>query len=557
MSTMNPTVKRILPWVPLVVALIIGLVLGLLIGWVWWPVSWTNAAIVDLSPSQQAVYVGAVAEAYHFDGTQAATRRMEARLAPFGANTDEALTNAIEYYRGLSTPDEVMVANLALLATDLGIAVDAAMMAAEPGASAAEPDAAAALAAAAVAPAEKSGSAGIFTWILAVILSAGLIGAGFYLLMRLRAPRDLTDSMRDPAAPGSLQPVAGGTAPATRTTSWGKGDSGSAADAVDDDDLSFEDEEEPAVRFSDASGDMGAPDADDDDAPETPRYASARAEAENFGAYSGSSYDDSADDADNESDGNAVPADLPAARNEPAAAAAPAVRVGGGPGGGPVPADAPPVDINALTPPSWAAGDKKGSTTSKGAPNAKRSEGPTATVARTVAEASTIVTTGVAVAGERSISAPVVAPAAKPIASFTLQYYAGVPDYIEAHNITDPATGKYIGECGMGVSGKNPVLHDNPNQVIALDVWMYDKLDPRDNANSTRVLLSPYAVAHNLAQAFGDGSGAGTVEARKGAHFAVDGRNLCLDGELQDVEYDADGVFRTARVQLNVRPRQA
>ena len=242
MSTMNPTVKRILPWVPLVVALIIGLVLGLLIGWVWWPVSWTNAAIVDLSPSQQAVYVGAVAEAYHFDGTQAATRRMEARLAPFGANTDEALTNAIEYYRGLSTPDEVMVANLALLATDLGIAVAAAMMAAEPGAAAAEPDVAAALAAEASATADKQGGAGIFTWILAVILSAGLIGAGFYLLMRLRAPRDLTDSMKDPAAPGSLQPVAGGTAPATRTTSWGKGDSGSAADAVDDDDLSFEDE---------------------------------------------------------------------------------------------------------------------------------------------------------------------------------------------------------------------------------------------------------------------------------------------------------------------------
>ncbi len=173
------------------------------------------------------------------------------------------------------------------------------------------------------------------------------------------------------------------------------------------------------------------------------------------------------------------------------------------------------------------------------------------------AVAEPIITTGVAVAGGWAKSAPIAAPTTKPIATFTLQYYAGVPDYIEAHNITDPATGKYIGECGMGVSGKNPVLHDDPNQVIALDVWMYDKLDPRDNANSTRVLLCPYAVARDLAQAFGDGSGDGTVAARKGARFGVDGRNLYLDGELQEVEFDANGVFRTAKVKLAVRPKQA
>ncbi len=109
----------------------------------------------------------------------------------------------------------------------------------------------------------------------------------------------------------------------------------------------------------------------------------------------------------------------------------------------------------------------------------------------------------------------------------------------------------------MCVSGKNPVLHDDPNQVIALEVWMYDKMDARDNADSTRVLLCPYAVSRNLAQAFGDGSGDGTLEARKGTRFQVDGKNLVLQGELQDVDYDSNGVFRTARVQLSVRSRSA
>ena len=148
---------------------------------------------------------------------------------------------------------------------------------------------------------------------------------------------------------------------------------------------------------------------------------------------------------------------------------------------------------------------------------------------------------------------PAFRPASRPVAQFTLQYHAGLPGYIEAHNITDPVTGNYIGECGMCVSGKNPVLHDNPNQVIALEVWMYDKMDARDSSDSTRILLCPYAVARNLAQAFGDGSGRGLIEARKGARFQVEGKNLVLQGELQDVEYDSNGVFATARVLLNIR----
>ncbi len=310
MSTMNPTVKKLMPWVPLVVALIIGLVLGLLIGWVWWPVSWTNAGVADLSPAQQAAYVSAVAEAYRLDGTQDAAQSMQARLAPFGADVDEAVVNAIEYYRGLPVPDETAVATLSLLATDLNISVDAAMIAAAPGTTAEEAlnpavdGAAEETAAEAAAPASRGRLAGILTWILAIILSAGLIGAGFYLLMRLRTPHDLTDSMKDPStpsSPGSLQPVAGGT---SRTSAWGKnGDSGASSAAsialADDDDLSFDDDEEPAVRFSGASGDMGAPDADDELTSATPRYASARDDAESFSSYTGASFDASnEDDAD-------------------------------------------------------------------------------------------------------------------------------------------------------------------------------------------------------------------------------------------------------------------
>lgn len=62
-------------------------------------------------------------------------------------------------------------------------------------------------------------------------------------------------------------------------------------------------------------------------------------------------------------------------------------------------------------------------------------------------------------------------------------------------------------------------------------------------------------MAHNLAQAFGEGAGAATIEVCRVADFGVDGRNLYLEGELQDVDYDANGVFRTAKVHLNVLPK--
>ena len=144
------------------------------------------------------------------------------------------------------------------------------------------------------------------------------------------------------------------------------------------------------------------------------------------------------------------------------------------------------------------------------------------------------------------------------IASYTCHYQAGLPDYIEAHNITDPATGRYIGECGMGVSSKNRALHSNPDQVIALEVWMYDKLDPRDNVNNTRVLLSEFAADRDYAQAFSrDKSGATTTfVAERGTRFQLEGKNLILEGEILSADYDRDGIFTGAKVVLNVMARK-
>jgi hypothetical protein len=159
----------------------------------------------------------------------------------------------------------------------------------------------------------------------------------------------------------------------------------------------------------------------------------------------------------------------------------------------------------------------------------------------------------------RAVAAPI-APAqppavqSTPFASYTFQFHAGMPDYIEAETLTDPGSGRYIGECGMAVSSKNPLLHDDPDQVIALEVWMYDKMEARENVNTTRVLLSEYADDRDLAQAFaraGDGT-LRTLVAQPGARFHLDGHYLLLEGTVTEVEYDRDGIFHKVTVAVDL-----
>ncbi len=204
MSSHLASLKRFAPYLPILAALL-GLLLGLLIGWVWWPVEWTNALVTDLAPDQRAGYVSAVADAYLLDGTQASADRMVQRMAAFGDARDEAIVAAMQYYQSQPVPDAVQIGNIGRLATDLGVPVDAALMAAvASGQGAAEsatvdelpaadvaPDAATGAAGAEGAPAIERGRwRGVLTWVLAILVSVALIGGGVYLLLQLRARPD-------------------------------------------------------------------------------------------------------------------------------------------------------------------------------------------------------------------------------------------------------------------------------------------------------------------------------------------------------------------------------
>jgi hypothetical protein len=149
----------------------------------------------------------------------------------------------------------------------------------------------------------------------------------------------------------------------------------------------------------------------------------------------------------------------------------------------------------------------------------------------------------------------------KLIDQHTLHYQMGISEYDESKPIVDPSSGKYIGEFGMGTSSKNSVVQPNGEYIAALEVWLFDKSDEKNMGNQTRILLSEYAVDHNLEQAF--------VKERQdnprpftpqpGVHFQLESQNLLLDCTIIDVQYlnngDVKGMFQSIKVDMSVHQK--
>jgi len=503
---------------------IVGLALGLIIGWVIWPVEWTNARLGDLSQREKAAYISSVADAFVLDGSGYQEVNMYARLDGFGDMLPDEVLSAIEYLRADPATDQVQLGNLALLATHLGVPVDATALqsAAPPATGVGEAAQSGALETAPVTTEQlsspsattdsastESGGSGIWAWLLAILVAGGLIGGGLYLLRYLNKRTLPSDELVAPppaSMPGEIrapQEMESTNGP-KRASLWRE--SSKAPSNKSPDDLSFEEEEEdeePAVRFGSGElyDDAYDDDEDDDDPVNDQRYGTPV----------------------RETDRSPAPAFPGAAVSAP------------------------------YSGPSFGGSSYSGSSYSAPSAGASPTLQATATAeAVRTAPVPVPVRTAPQRRAEPATAAP--APARKVIASYTCEYHSGIQDYIEAHNISDPLTGRYVGECGLGVSSKNRALHNNPDQVIALEVWMYDKLDPRDNVNNTRVLLSEYAADRDFAQAFArerDGS-VKTLLATPGTKFQLEGRNLILEGEIVNADFDREGIFAGAKVVLNV-----
>ncbi len=150
---------------------------------------------------------------------------------------------------------------------------------------------------------------------------------------------------------------------------------------------------------------------------------------------------------------------------------------------------------------------------------------------------------------------------ARVLDTFIAHYQAGVIDFDQSFKIVDPESNRFVGECGMGVDYKNGILQDDPENVIALDIWLYDQKMEKSVGNRTRVLLSEYALDRNLEPSLmrERPNDPPPIVAQPGISFQIKGPSLTLDCEVIEAEYvknsrDA-GIFQNVKVELTVRSR--
>jgi hypothetical protein len=113
----------------------------------------------------------------------------------------------------------------------------------------------------------------------------------------------------------------------------------------------------------------------------------------------------------------------------------------------------------------------------------------------------------------------------------------------------------------MGASPKNGLLQNTSDQVIALEVWLFDKSDERSMATQTRVLFSEYAIDHHLDQAFlkERQDDPRPFTAQPNVHFQLESQNLMLDCTIIEVIYTPSGplkgAFQSVKVEMAVQKK--
>jgi hypothetical protein len=145
--------------------------------------------------------------------------------------------------------------------------------------------------------------------------------------------------------------------------------------------------------------------------------------------------------------------------------------------------------------------------------------------------------------------------------TYTFQYHAGIADYDQSRPIIDPKTNLQVGDCGMGANLRNSSVQNNPDNVVALDVWLVDKKQDVSFNSQDRVLLSEYVIDHNLESTFTRerANDPSPIIPQPGTAFQIKGPNLTLDCVVTEVSYikngPAKGMFQSLSIDMTVRSR--
>lgn len=591
------------------IALSIGLLLGLFVGWVLWPVEWEGATLRDLDTPAQAEYLAAVADAFVIYSDPEAAEIAWRRLQGFQPDVQQAFNDAILYFRDSQQPERaIRISNLGRLASAIGL-VPPTLAAIDPPAAdqAAElvplPTPATDATGTTVTDSTQEGD-GWVRWLLWLLVLL-LIGGGLYLLStfmggdsqawlgNLRAQIQRWRSQLGSRATLWRSDTLGDDEFTEEDYAVGAGSSLRSAQMTGrhlvtaDDDLSFEDEDADESNWRAASarpGDTGYR-RDAFTVEEQAMYrrpaldpTQGRAKDDFDGDPDDLDPDDFEDDfgaehfAQDDDDAGRTAASQPRNRFTVTAYDLSETRedeededsADAGWDDDQKTTPAPPKSA----PPTRLAGhdrardDAANEEDEEDGAEEEHTDEDEHTSPRAAPPSVPLARHREPAPAASAVPLPAQRTRYKILEQHTLQYRVGMQEYDESKAILDPAAGKYIGEFGMGVSTKNALVQTGPDQVVALEVWLFDKSDERSIGQQTRILLSEYAVEKNLEQVFlkERQDNPRPFTAQNGVHFQLESQNLLLDCVIVEVKYAqsgaAKGIFHSIKVEMTAQQKR-
>jgi hypothetical protein len=122
-------------------------------------------------------------------------------------------------------------------------------------------------------------------------------------------------------------------------------------------------------------------------------------------------------------------------------------------------------------------------------------------------------------------------PSEQTLATFRTTYTIGDDLYDDSFSIESPASGDFLGECGVGIAEAIGV--GEPKKVSAFEIWLFDK---NDIQTVTKILLSGYSFkddeSRNRLAAKGD-----PILAESGQVVELDTASLKVEARIVDMSY--------------------
>ncbi len=126
---------------------------------------------------------------------------------------------------------------------------------------------------------------------------------------------------------------------------------------------------------------------------------------------------------------------------------------------------------------------------------------------------------------------PMDLPSEQALATFRTTYTIGDDLYDDSFSIESPATGDFLGECGVGIAEAIGV--GEPKKVSAFEVWLFDK---NDIQTVTKILLSGYSFKdeETLSRISAKGD---PILAESGGVVELETASLRVEARIVDMNY--------------------